>query len=173
LLNGKPIGQAPTGRAQQFRATFTVPYAAGTLHAVGLDGGRVVAENVLRTVGEPAQIRLTPDRAIVRADGQDLSFITVEVVDKSGQFQPNAGHEIQFTISGPGVIAAVGNGDSSSEEPYQGNQRQVFHGRALVVVRTSRTPGSIQLTASAPGLAAASARIRASRGSPLPPTLKD
>lgn len=104
----------------------------------------------------------------MRADGQDLAFFTVEAVDAQGQIQPNADHKVQFAIVGPGTIAAVGNGDGKSNERYQGDQRALFNGRALVVVRTSRTPGSIHLTASVPGLNPAAATVKAQRVSPDP-----
>jgi len=160
FLNDKLIGEKPTGREQQFKATFTLPYAPGTLRAVGLKGDRKVAESVLTTVGEPAQLRLTADRDVVRADGQDLSFLTVEALDAKGRAQPNADPLVEFQISGPGVIAAVGNADGTSDELYQGHQRRLFHGRALVIVRAAKTPGAIQLTATAPGLASARQMIR-------------
>ena len=159
-LNGKPIAQQHTTRAERFKANFTVPYAPGVLKAVALEGGKPVAEAVLRTAGEPAQIRLTADRTQLRANGQDLAFVTVEAVDANGHPHPNAGHQIAFTLKGPGSIAAVGSGDMFSEEPYQGNQRKLFHGKALVVVRTSRTAGALTLTASAPGLKEAATLFR-------------
>jgi beta-galactosidase len=99
-------------------------------------------------------VRLSADRKSLRADGQDLSFVTVETLDSEGRFQPNAGQEVQFAISGPGAIAAVGNGDGKDGASYQGDRRKLFQGRALVVVRTSKQTGPIQLTASAPGLSA-------------------
>ena len=76
----------------------------------------------------------------------------MEAVDANGQPHSNAEHQVTFSLKGPGVIAAVGNGDMTSEEPYQGNQRKLFRGKALVVVRTSRTGGVLTLAASAPGL---------------------
>ena len=110
-LNDKLIGEKPTGREQEFKAVFDVPYAPGTLKAVGVRGDSAVAESVLTTAGKPAQLRLTADRSVLQADGQDLSFITVEALDSEGHLQPNADQEIQFSISGPGTIVAVGNGD--------------------------------------------------------------
>ena len=104
--------------------------------------------------------------ASVKADGQDLSFITIEAVDAQGRLQPNADQEILFTLSSPGTIMAVGNGDGRSSEPYRSDHRSLFRGRALVVVRTSRKAGSIQLKANAPGLGAATVTMRAQR-SPL------
>jgi beta-galactosidase len=152
FLNDKLIGEQPTGREQQFKALFTVPYAPGTLKAVGLRGDRAVAESVLITASKPARLRLTADRTVVQADGHDLSFIAVEALDAEGRFQPDADQEVQITISGPGVIAAVGNGDGKDSAAYQGDRRRLFQGRALVVVRTSYKTGPIHLTATTPGL---------------------
>jgi beta-galactosidase len=151
-LDDKLIGEKPTTRAERFMANFDVPYAPGILKAVAIEGGKSIAESVVRTVSEPAQIRLAADRTQLRADGQDLSFVTVEAIDAKGQSHPNAEHEVSFSLKGPGTIAAVGNGDMFSEERYQGNQRKLFHGKALVVVRSSRKGGALTLTASAPGL---------------------
>jgi len=120
----------------------------------------------LQTVGEPTRLRLTADRSVLQADGEDLSFVTVEAVDAQGRLQPNSAAEVQFTISGPGTIIAVGNGDGASKEPYQGDHRSLFNGRALVVVRTSRMPGSIRLAGSAPGMSAAEVTIGTEPGTP-------
>jgi beta-galactosidase len=163
-LNDKLIGEKPSGVEQQRKAVFTVPYAAGTLKAVGVNGDREVATSVLQTVGDPVKLRLTADRSVVQADGGDLSFITVEAVDAQGRLQPNTTGEVQFSISGPGTIIAVGNGDQQSTEAYQGDHRALFQGRAIVVVRTSRTSGAIHLKASASGLSAGEVTIRSQAG---------
>ena len=160
FLNDKLIGERLSGRDQEFKATFSVPYAPGTLKAVGLRGDRPVAQSVLTTAGNATTLHLTADRTTVDADGEDLSFITVEAVDAQGRLQPNADQEIQFSISGPGVIAAVGNGDGEDPASYQGDHRKLFQGRALVVVRTSRHAGPIRLTATTPGLTEATATIK-------------
>ncbi len=162
-LGDKLIGEKPTTRAERFQANFRVPYAPGVLKAIAVQGSKPVAEAVLRTVSEPARVRLTADRRSLLADGQDLSFIKVEAVDASGHPHPNAEHQVTFSLRGPGAIAAVGNADMLSEEPYQGNQRKLFHGQALVVVRTSRTAGTITLTAGVPGLKGDAIQIVARR----------
>ena len=164
-LNDKLVGEMPTGVKQQRKAVFSVPYAPGTLKAVGVNGDREVATSVLETAGEPIKLRLTADRSTLHADSEDLSFVTVEAVDAQGRVQPNAANEVRFTISGPGTIVAVGNGDGTSKESYQGDHRALFDGRALVVVRTSRTAGAIRLAASAPGMKAGDVTIRAEVGS--------
>jgi hypothetical protein len=84
FLNGKLIGEKPTGRDQEFKAVFSVPYTPGTLKAVGIRGGRAVAESVLTTARKLANLRVTAGRAVIAADGQDLSFIQVEAVDPEG-----------------------------------------------------------------------------------------
>ena len=160
FLNDKLIGEKPTGRDQEFKAIFSTPFTSGTLKAVGIRGDRAVAESILTTVGKPVRLRLTADRAVVQADGQDLSFITVEALDAEGRFQPNADQEVQFAISGPGAIAAVGNGDGEDSASYQSDRRKLFQGRALVVVRTSRQSGAITVTATTHGLSDGSVTIQ-------------
>jgi beta-galactosidase len=162
FLNDKLIGEKQTSRDQEFKATFSVPYAPGTLKAVGMRGDRAVAESVLATAGNATMLRITADRTEVKADGQDLSFLVVEAVDTEGRLQPNADQEVQFSISGPGVIAAVGNGDGQDAASYQGDRRKLFQGRALVVVRTSRESGPIIVKAATPGLSEGTATIQAS-----------
>jgi beta-galactosidase len=166
-LNDKLVGEVPTGAEQERKAMFTVPYAPGTLKVVGVNGDREVTTDVLQTLGDPVKIRLAADRKVLQADGEDLSFITVEALDAQGRLQLNTSAEVKFSISGPGTIIAVGNGDGRSTEAYQGNQRAFFHGRALVVVRTTRTSGSIRLEASAPSMTSTEVNIRAEAVKPM------
>lgn len=163
-LNDKLIGEMPTTTEEQRKALFTIPYTPGTLKAVGVNGGHEVATYSLETVGNAAKTRLEADRSVLQADGDDLSFITVEAVDGEGRLRPDSEAEVEFSISGPGTIVAVGNGDGTSKESYQGDHRSLFHGRALVVVRTSRTPGSIRLKAKASGLMTDEITVRTESG---------
>jgi beta-galactosidase len=156
FLNNKLIGEKPTGRDQAFKAEFEVLYAQGTLKAEGLRGDRVVAESILETTGYAVRLKLTADRTVLGADGQDLAFVTVEALDEKGRVQMNSDQKVHFAVSGPGTIAAVGSGDGQSPDLYSGDSFTLFHGRALAVVRTSRNPGQIKLAANADGLAAAS-----------------
>jgi beta-galactosidase len=161
FLNDKLIGEKTTGSDQGFKAAFSVPYTPGTLKAVGIRGDRPVAESVLTTAGKASDLRVTADRTVVQADGQDLSFLVVEAVDAEGRLESQADQEVQFSISGPGVIAAVGNGDGQDDASYQGDLRKLFQGRALVVVRTSRQSGPITVKARTPGLSDGSVTIQA------------
>ena len=166
FLNEKLIGEKPTGKEQEFKAVFSVPYAPGTLKAIGLRGARQVAESVLTTAGEAKRLRVEADRPIIHADGQDLSFITVEAVDARGLPDLHADQEVQFEITGPGTIAAVGNGDGRDPASYQTNRRKLFDGRALVVIRSSGQAGPIKVTARSTGLGDGSLTIDARKTQP-------
>lgn len=162
FLNGRSLGVKPSGKAERYTATFEVPYEPGQLRAVGLEGGKPVAEAVVETCGEAAALRLTPDRSSLRAADDDLSYITVEIVDAAGRVHPAADRPVFFTVQGEGVLAAVGSANPVSEEPYRGNMRTPYRGRGLVVVRTTGKPGEITLRAHADGLAPAEVTLKAS-----------
>lgn len=159
-LNTKLIGEKATTEEQQFIATFTVPYTPGLLSAAGVMDNKELETTILQTSGNAASIKLIPDRTKISADGQDLSFITIEVTDKDGKLQPNAQNQLQFGINGPGVIAGVDNADIKDLDPYIGNVRKTWHGRALVVIRSTRNVGDIKLNVNSPGLKDAVAVIR-------------
>ena len=106
----------------------------------------------IKTAGEPSQIRLTADNQTLKADGKDLSFITVEVLDKDGNLCPNADNLIQFDINGNGFIAGVDNGNQTSMERFKDTKRKAFYGKCLVVVKSDKRSGVIHLTAESDGL---------------------
>jgi beta-galactosidase len=159
-LNDKLIGENGVNEQGRFTTNFNVPYAPGILKAAGVQEGKEVETCQLRTVGDAAAIRLTPDLTSIKADGQGLSFVKVEVVDKDGNAQPNADQLITFDLTGPGTIAGLGNANLKDETPYQGRQCRVFHGQALVVLRSSREAGTLDLKAKADGLTAAEVQVK-------------
>jgi beta-galactosidase len=151
-LDSELIGEMPTTRKEEFKAIFTVPYRPGVLKAVGVVQGIVKETQTLETTGEPVSIRLMPDRTKLKANGQDLSFISVIAVDKQGRFVPTAANEISFKVEGAGSSAGVANGDLRDPEPYHGTKRKLYKGHAQLVVRTSYGPGAITVSAHALGL---------------------
>jgi beta-galactosidase len=161
FLNGKSLGRKPTDRSTRFMATWQVPYQPGELKAVGYDAGRQVASAGLRTAGAPARINLSPDRTRIAADGEDLSYITVELVDARGVRDPKAANLLRFAVEGPGTIVGVGNANPVSTESYQQPRRKAWRGRCLVIVKSERRAGRITLRASAQGLAPATLAIHA------------
>ena len=159
-LDDQLIGEQPTEREQQFKAVFTLSYRPGTLKAVGIENGKEVESQELSTSGAPAQIRLTPDRKKLKANGQDLSFVVVEVLDSEGNVVPDADNLLTFELRGQGIIAAVGNADLKDTDKYVGNQRKAWKGRAIVVLKSGTKTGRIRLKATAPGLKSASVNVQ-------------
>jgi len=151
-LNGEKVEESDIDH-QGRRAILKLAYQPGTIKAVGVENGVEVESCELTTTQAPASIRLTPDRATLHADGQDLSFVQVEVLDKDGKLQPNADEEISFSLNGPATIAGLGSANMKSQDPYQGARTHVFHGCAQVVIRSTEQAGPVVLTAHADGLA--------------------
>jgi len=158
-LNQKLIGEQATTEEQQFKATFNVSYAKGELKAVGIVDNKEEETTLLQTSDDAAKIKLIADRTKISANGQDLSFVIVEVTDKDGRLQPNAENRLTFNISGPGVIAGVDNACIKDLDPYVGTSRKVWHGRALVVIKSTRKAGTIKLTVSSHSLQDATTKI--------------
>ena len=152
FLNGKSLGVKKTDRTNQYTATWTVPYAPGELKVSGINGSKKIASATLRTAAETASVKLTPDRTAIKADGQDLSYITVELTDANGILNPLAENPVKFNIEGEGTIIAVGNANPMSLESYRLPQRKAWQGRCMVIVKSTGKPGEIKLTASAEGL---------------------
>jgi beta-galactosidase len=159
-LNGKVIGQQPTGKEQQFRARFDVPYEPGELVAVGVAGGREVARHVLRSAGAPSRLRGKADRSSLKADGEDLVFIPIEAVDAAGTWNPNSDARIRVEVTGGATIAGLGSADLTSLDAYGSDSVKLHQGRALLVVRAGTTPGDVGVRVAAEGLEPLGLRLR-------------
>ena len=152
----------------QSHVAWNVPYAPGTLQAIGYNNDVAVLTNTITTTGTPAAIALRPDRSTILADGRDVSVVAVEVLDAQGNVVPTATNNISFSISGGGAIIGVGNGDPSSHEPDHASQRSAFNGLAEVIVQSTNQPGSIVLTASSAGLTSTNITITEAASLPAP-----
>jgi beta-galactosidase len=131
-------------------------YTPGTLKVVAYDkDGQAVAEQTVHTAGKPHHIVLSADRSRLAADGKDLSFINVKVVDKDGNLCPEATHQIRFKVKGAGVYHAAANGDPINLESFQAPQMHLFAGQLTAIVQTTEQAGSILFEASSPGIAKA------------------
>ena len=154
FVNGKSQG-VRSKTPDCLHAMWRVKFEPGSVKVVARKGGEVVGEQEIRTAGEPAQIRLTPDRAQLDADGKDLSFVTVEIVDKDGTLCPNADNLVNFQVEGNAFIAGVDNGSPISMERFKDNKRKAFYGKCLVVLQNTGKPGEAKLTATSEGLSQA------------------
>jgi beta-galactosidase len=138
-----------------------VKYAPGVLLAHGYREGKEILTEQIATTGAPTAVQLAPNQTTLKADGEDVTVITVSVTDAQGRPVPNAANKIHFQLAGPGKTLGVGNGDPSSHEPdvflSTGNsapdwQRSLFSGLAQIIVQSTKEPGEIKLTARADGL---------------------
>jgi beta-galactosidase len=141
-----------------------VDYEPGELKAVAYKDGQQIGEAVMRTAGPPATLRLTPDRTELGASGDDLCYLLVEARDADGNPCPLADNLVHFAITGPAEIAAVGNGNPLSLEPFQADHRKLFYGKALLIVRpTEEDGGRVEITATSDGLTPATATVESQR----------
>ena len=159
FLNGKSLGKKSM-EGGKMHLMWRVPYVPGTLKAVGYKGGKVVRDTEIKTAGPASKVLLSADRSIIRADGRDLSFVTVTIADKKGTMVPTADNMVHFNVSGPATIAGVGNGCETSLEPFKANYRKAFNGKCLVILQSTRKPGTVSLTAKAKGLLPATVIIK-------------
>ncbi|WP_324673557.1 beta-galactosidase GalB [Hymenobacter sp. GOD-10R] len=152
FLNGKSQGVKKKG-SDDLHVTWRVKYEPGTLQAVSRKGGQTVLTRTISTAGKPAKIELTADRNTLKADGRDLAFVTVRVLDDKGNLVPNADNLVNFATSGPASIASVDNGYQASLEPFKATYRKAYNGMCLAIIQTQEKGGNITLTATAEGLA--------------------
>ena len=150
-------------RQQRYRLMWMdTKYEPGTVKVVAYnDKGEAVAEKEIHTAGKPHHIELVADRETIKADGRDLSFITVKVVDKDGNLCPDAQHLIKYSVKGEGFYRAGANGNPVSMELFHEPKMQVFNGMMTAIVQTNGNPGEIVLTATARGLKTAKLVIKA------------
>ncbi|CAN7453733.1 beta-galactosidase GalA [Caulobacter sp. LjRoot300] len=163
FLNGKSQGARDV--VPNHHVEWSVPYAPGVIEAHGYKDGKVVLRERRETAGPAASLRITADRPILlktglRADGQDVAVLKVEVLDAKGRLVPRADDLVSFTLGGPGEVIGVGNGNPTSHEADVASQRKAFNGLCQAIVRTRRgQAGELRVTASAPGLKAATVSV--------------
>ena len=148
------VGSTRFLRQQRYRLMWMdTKYEPGTVKVVAYDeNGKAVAETEMHTAGKPHHIELVADRSQIKADGKDLSFITVKVVDKDGNLCPLADNEIKFKVKGKGFYRAGANGDPTSLESFQAPHMHVFNGMMTAIVSSTEEPGKITLEATGKGL---------------------
>jgi hypothetical protein len=132
-----------------------VPWASGTIKAVGMKGGVQAAFDSIVTAGSAAKVILKPDHTTLFADGEDAVSIEADIADANGNFIYTAANEISFSFSGPGRSLGIASGDWTSSEPFKAASRAAYHGKALIVIQSTTTPGTINVTVSAGALTSA------------------
>lgn len=177
FLNGKSMGKRTKGQDKtpvkvdcynwpggdlqsEYRLRWDVEFEPGVLEVVGYIDGKTSTRTKRVTAGRPAKLLLHPDRKTINADGNDLSFVTVSVLDANGNECPLADNLIQFEVAGVGSLEAVGNGNAVTTESFQASQRKAFSGKCMAIIRSSKRSGVVSLTATADGLEMASIDIK-------------
>ena len=158
FLNGKSLG-IKKKEGDQLHVMWRVTYQPGTLKAVSRKNGKIFLTREIHTAGKAARIILSADRRTIKSGGDDLSFVTIRIVDAAGNLIPHADNDVKFTVTGAGSIAAVDNGSETSMESFRADHRKAFNGLCLAVIRSKEKPGTIQLKATAEGLTSASIKI--------------
>ena len=129
---------------------WQIPFVAGSLKAVGYRNGVIVARDSIFTAGNASQLELKADRNKIQANGLDLAFVETNILDARGVFCPEVDSLVNYTITGPGKIVGVDNGNAASVESFKASQRKLFNGKSMVVVQSTGLPGDIVVTASSP-----------------------
>ena len=160
FLNGQSLGRKKKGEEVRLRWDDVV-YQPGELKVVAYKDGKEWAQDIVKTTGNAAKLLLSPDRTDLKADGHDLSYVTVTIADKDGQLVPRTHNLVEFEVSGPAEIVATDNGDATSLVSFQSPQRQAFNGLALAIIRTKAgQAGDITVKAKSEGLAPAEVTLK-------------
>lgn len=154
FINGKSQGVKNINRNRP-EFIWRVKYEKGEVKAIGRNSGKVVAEHLVKTADTPYRIVLESDKDTLKADGLDLAYFKVKVVDKNNEIIPTATNKITFKVTGAGINAGVGNGNIKSDELWQANTRSAYNGECQLIIRTNRTSGKIEVEATSVGLKAA------------------
>jgi len=152
FLNGESLGVKKYSDKYQTHIDWEVPYKRGELKAVARNNGKIVAEHILKTAGEPVAIKLESDVESLKATGLDLAYIKVSLVDKDGIIVPNADRQINFSVEGEAYLAGVANGDIFSNELWVASKRSTFKGKCMLVVRSTLNAGKVIIKANTNGL---------------------
>ena len=151
-LNGETVGVKPVSPETKLTASFEVPYVPGELKAVALSEGKIIETKVLRTAGKPTSLRLSPDRKEIRASRNDLSYITLEIVDERGDIVPDATVPVRLSVAGDGELTASGNANPYDMKSFRNAVFRSYNGRGMAILRPYGNSGSIKLMAEAEGM---------------------
>jgi beta-galactosidase len=163
FLNGKSLGRKAVGLGSEYKTSYMVPYSPGEITAVGYRDGREAGRWSLRTAGAPASAKVSMDRSQVGANGEDLAYVTVELVDANGTpvYAQGSDRNVRVTVSGTGRLAGVGNGNPRDASSFESGRRKTFHGRVVAAVRAGTAAGPIMVEVEPEGLPARRVQIDA------------
>lgn len=158
FLNEQSLG-TKAKQVDQMHVKWRVPFTRGTLRAVSRKEGKDVLTREVKTAGKPVKIQLVADRYSIKADGNDLSFITARLLDAYGNMVPIASNLLSFKVTGEGFLNATDNGNPISHERFKSADRKAFNGLALAIIQSRFKAGKIRIEATSEGLESAAVDI--------------
>lgn len=165
FVNGKSQGKKcknpkSANSVDRFRLMWNdVIYQPGELRVVAFKEGEKIGESVVKTAGEPVQLRLSPDRKTIKSGIADLSYILVEAIDKDGNFCPLADNKVDVKIDGSAVLAGIDNGNPQSLNSFKSNSINLFYGKAMIIIKSGNSKGESEITATSKNLKEAAVSI--------------
>jgi beta-galactosidase len=159
FLNNRSLGVRKKGPLD-LHVQWRVPFEPGALKAISRKNGKTVSIKTINTAGEPARLELVPDKKILHADGKDLSFVTVRILDKNGNLVPGADNKITIDVVGEGVLAAMDNGYPASMESFKAISHKAYNGLCLAIIQAGSKAGPIRVTIHSPGLPSGSVLLQ-------------
>jgi beta-galactosidase len=154
FLNGKTLGRKAVGLTSEYKASYKVPYSPGQITAIGYRNGREAGRWSLQTAGAPVSAKVSTERTQIAANGEDLAYVTVELVDANGApvYAQSGDRGVRVTVSGAGTLAGIGNGDPRDASSFNSGRRKTFHGRVVAAVRAGTGAGTIVVEIEPDGL---------------------
>ena len=162
FVNGKSLGVKKNDDKKKPNVITWkgITYEPGTIRAIARKDGRLYAEHQLETAGQPTRLVIETENPDWRADGMDLQYVKVRAVDKKGRVVPTNDYKVTFQVEGPARMIAVDNGDHSSNDLFDGNEKQLYEGFAMAIVRSSKDmPGKVKVTVNCKGLKGAAKTV--------------
>lgn len=151
LLNSKSLGKMRAGEANRFMAVFDITYQPGRLEAVSYTDGKETGRHVLNTAGEGRNLAVTCNRENMKANGEDLLYVDIALVDDEGNLNTSIDASVTVTVEGSGSLQGLGNADPMSTENFFGQEHATFNGKALAVIRAKKETDSVKITVCAEG----------------------
>ena len=164
FVNGISVGRKRAGEAQAHDMPMTflfhITYVPGTLEAVSYSGGAEISRATLKTAGAPERIRLTPETGPMRADGESLAYVRVELLDKSGLIVPDAVIRLRAEAKGAARLLGLGSGNPITDENYTRGEFTSYSGTALAVLRSGYEAGTVALRVEAGSIGSAQIELK-------------
>lgn len=159
-LNGKEVGRQAINTDTSITARFSVNYQPGELKAVAYKNGKKIATKILKTSGVADKIGLNAEQEIIKADRNNLAYVSIDILDSKGNLVPNARETVKFTVEGKGELIAAGTAVPNEMESFQDSELKTFRGRGMIIIRSTGETGDILVSAESDGLEGDSVKIK-------------